>query len=542
MNYFIKHIITALFVLLGFSLNAQTVQYFNKVYSLSDTDTLNTVFSKTIFFNNNYIVTGSEIDQNGLIEYAYFFDSLGVLQNKIVLDNSDNLNTIYTENDLILNSENHFLSIFSYALDTTSNGYLNYDIRLIKFTDEGEILWFNSYGGTDGESPFQIIETSDGGYLITGFSRDVLADDWFRFYALKLDKEGNEQWQKNFGEPHWHAKSFSVIETQSGKFLISGWVILEGLLQEQMFVKLDNEGNLIWQRIFGNEYSDCASTLVALNDSVIWQFGCVRDANNFYFQSAHINEELEVYKDTTYLLPFENGYTLAYSFPQILPSGAAVTTSIFYNENNKWQPSILKINKDLEIEWLNIYSLNDNESCLLRGLDVTPDGGFILAGMQWTGNKDGWLLKVDSLGNTCSYLDCDSISTIPLTENDILATIELENQFPDTVSYSDPIIKIVKDSIDMSNGILSNSENHFLNLYPNPAKNRLSINYRLPPYAGDQTLLVFYNTEGKMVRVENLSAYSNEYLINLHHWAKGVYLYKVHLYDQILFEGKLVVE
>ena len=178
----------------------------------------------------------------------------------------------------------------------------------------------------------------------------------------------------------------------------------------------------------------------------------------------------------------------------------------------------------------------------MRGLDVTPDGGFILAGMQWTGDQDGWLLKVDSLGNTCSYLGCDSIATIPLTENDILANIELENQFPDTVSYSDPIIKIVKDSIDMSNGILSNSENHFLNLYPNPAKNRLSINYRLPPYVGDQALLVFYNTEGKMVRVENLSAYSNEYLINLHHWAKGVYLYKVHLYDQILFEGKLVVE
>ena len=529
-----------MFVLISFGLNAQTVQYFNKVFSLANNDTLNTVFSKTIYLNDKYIVTGSEIDQNGLIEYAYFFDTLGVMQNKIVLDDSDNLNAIYTENDLILNSENHFLSVFSYALDTMSNNHLNYDIRLIKFTEEGEILWFKSYGGTNGESPTQIIETSDGGYLITGFSRNVLADDWFRYNVIKLDKDGNEQWQRNFGEPHWHAKSGSAIETQSGHFLIAGWVLLEGLMQEKMFIKLDQEGNLIWQRIFGNEYADCGSQLVELNDSVIWQFSCLRDTT-YRSYMALINEDLEIIKDTAYFLPYDKFFGVQ-SLPVILDDGSAVSSGTFINEYGNWQPYLIKFNTNLGIEWLHSFSLKDEERCVLNSIDKTPDGGFILAGMQWTGDQDGWLLKVDSLGKTCSYLDCDSIATIPLTENDILQTIEIEAQFPDTISNNDPITKIVRDSIDVPNGILSNSDKHYLNLYPNPAKNRLSISYRLPPYAGNQALLVFYNTEGKMIRIENLTAYSNEYIINLHHWAKGIYIYKVHLHNQVLFEGKLVVE
>jgi len=540
LKFIIKYIINALFVLLGFNLNAQIVQYFNKVFSIVENDSVGLVFSSVITSDSTYIVTGSQIDHNGLKVCAYIIDESGSLKNKYLLDSTEHLRTIYSESSLIKNSDNQYLYIYNYALDTMSIGLLNYDIRLVKFTAEGEVLWFKSYGDDNRESPIQIIETSDGGYLITGFSRDEIADDWYRYYVLKLDKDGNEKWQRNFGEPHWHAKSGSAIETQSGHFLIAGWVVLEGLVQEKMFVKLDQDGNLIWQRIFGNEYSDCGSRLVSLNDSVIWQFSCVRDDDNFYFYNAHINEELEIYKDTTYLLPFPGTYTSAYSFPKILPSGASVTTSIFYNENTKWQPSILKINKDLEIEWLNIYSLNDNEGCLLRGLDVTPDGGFILAGMQWTGDQDGWLVKVDSMGNTCSYLDCDSVSTKVVDINEILGGIELDNQFPDTVVQDHSITKIL-DSIDVNNGILTNNDSHFLNLYPNPAKSRLTINYRLPLYAGNNALLVFYNAEGKMVRIENLSATSSEYIINLHHWTKGIYFYKVHLFNEVLFEGKLGV-
>ena len=540
MKFIIKYIITALFVIISFGLNAQTVQYFNKVFSIVENDSIGAVFSAAISSDSIYIVTGREIDDNGLKVYAYAFDESSSLINRFLLDSTEHLRTIYSESFLIKNSDKQYIYIYSYALDTLENGWLNYDIRLVKFTEEGEILWFKSYGGSDGEDPTQIIETSDGGYLITGFSRDEIADDWFRYYFLKLDKDGNEEWQRNFGYPHWHAKTTSTVETKSGHFLSGGWVILEGLIQEKMFVKLDQEGNLIWQRIFGNEYHDCGSTLVELNDSVIWQFSCLRDTT-YRSYMALINEDLEIIKDTAYFLPYDEFFGVQ-SLPVILDDGSAVSSGTFINEYGNWQPYLIKFNTNLGIEWLHSFSLKDEEDCVLNSIDKTSDGGFILAGMQWTGDQDGWLLKVDSLGNTCSYLDCDSIATTPLTENDILETIDLEAQFPDTISNSDPITKIVRDSIDVPNGILSNSDKHYLNLYPNPTKNRLSISYHLPPYAGDQALLVFYNTEGKMVRIENLATYSNEYLINLHHWAKGIYLYKVHLFDEVLFEGKLVVE
>ena len=540
MKPIIKYSITALFVLIGFSLNAQTVQFFNKVYSLGLPDTVYITFSSVISHNDQYVTFGTRTDANKKEVVAFKMDSIGNIVDKVILDDRQNLNTIYTDRDMIRNSEGDFVCFFSYALDTMSDGWLNYDIHLVKFKEDGEILWLKTYGGTDDESPQQIIETSDGGYLITGFSRDELNDDWFRYYVLKLDKDGNEQWQRNFGEPHWHAKSGSAVETQSGHFLIAGWVLLEGLKQEKMFIKLDQSGNVVWERIFGNEYSDCGSRLVALNDSVIYEFSCIRDTT-YRSYIALINEELDIYSDTAYFLPYDKFYGMQ-SLPIILENGSVVSSGTFVNEYGNWQPYLIKFNRNLEIEWLHSFSLKDQENCILNSIDTTPDGGFILAGMQWSGNKDGWLLKVDSLGRTCSYLDCDSIATIPVGVQEVLAGIDLGSQFPDTLVNAAAITKIERDSLELPNGILSNTDSHYLNLYPNPAKNRLSLNYRLPPYAGDHALLVFYNTEGKMIRIENLSSFSTEYAINLHYWARGLYVYKVHLYDQVLFEGKLVVE
>jgi len=111
LNYFIKYIITALFVLIGFSLNAQTVQYFNKVFSIVENDSVGAVFSNVITLDSTYLVTGREINENGLKIYAYTFDESGTLVNKFLLDSTKHLRTIYTERCLIQNSDNNYIYI-----------------------------------------------------------------------------------------------------------------------------------------------------------------------------------------------------------------------------------------------------------------------------------------------------------------------------------------------------------------------------------------------------------------------------------------------
>ena len=81
MKFIIKHTITALFVLLGFNLNAQTVQYFNKVFSIVENDSIGLVFSSVVTSDSTYIVTGSEIDDNGLKVYAYIIDKGFLIKN-----------------------------------------------------------------------------------------------------------------------------------------------------------------------------------------------------------------------------------------------------------------------------------------------------------------------------------------------------------------------------------------------------------------------------------------------------------------------------
>jgi hypothetical protein len=102
------------------------------------------------------------------------------------------------------------------------------DYWLIKLNLNGDIIWSKTYGGSGDDVGEKVIQTNDGGFVIVGYSRsndgDASNNEGFHDnWILKLDNSGNILWEKSFGfAGHDHA--YSIIQTKDGGFFMTGFL------------------------------------------------------------------------------------------------------------------------------------------------------------------------------------------------------------------------------------------------------------------------------------------------------------------------------
>src|SRR5690606_26734764 len=85
-----------------------------------------------------------------------------------------------------------------------SESFGSYDYWIIKLNATGEMEWEKSFGGSGLDSASSICETAEGGYIIAGRSNSTnghITDNQgnYDYWVVKLDDSGNMQWQKSLG-------------------------------------------------------------------------------------------------------------------------------------------------------------------------------------------------------------------------------------------------------------------------------------------------------------------------------------------------------
>ncbi|MBL7890805.1 MAG: T9SS type A sorting domain-containing protein [Bacteroidia bacterium] len=103
---------------------------------------------------------------------------------------------------------------------TYSFGNGNEDYYIVKTDSNGDTLWTRIYGGSKQDIARSIIETSDGGYLVTGVTQsfgDTLGD----FYTVKMDLNGDSLWTNKFGGVQADM-AYDVLESINGYYIICG--------------------------------------------------------------------------------------------------------------------------------------------------------------------------------------------------------------------------------------------------------------------------------------------------------------------------------
>lgn len=160
-----------------------------------------------------------------------------------------------------------------------------YDYWVVKIDNIGTIQWQKTLGGEQNEEAKSIQQTNDGGYIVTGFSGsndgDVTGHHGSEgsndFWVVKLNNIGNIQWEKSLGGTE-HDNAESILQTSDGGYIVGGnSASNDGNVTghhgntweftDAWLVKLDNSGEIQWQQSFGGSISDRASSVIITNDN-----------------------------------------------------------------------------------------------------------------------------------------------------------------------------------------------------------------------------------------------------------------------------------
>jgi len=98
-------------------------------------------------------------------------------------------------------------------------------------------------GGPASEEDSSLIQTSDGGYAIAGYTNSFGAGEW-DVYVVKLNADGNLQWTKTISAKNEDLGKLSLIQTSDGGYAIAGHTESFGAGGDDVYVvKLDKNGH-----------------------------------------------------------------------------------------------------------------------------------------------------------------------------------------------------------------------------------------------------------------------------------------------------------
>jgi len=131
-----------------------------------------------------------------------------------------------------------------YVLAGISRTEVSADFLLIKTDKNGAWEWTRTYEGGYHAGAYSVIKTVDGGYAIAGYSHYLVGAAGTEFLLVKTDTQGFLQWRQTYGgsDTDW---AYAVVETSDGGFALAGYTKSFGAGGHDFWlVKTDEFGNI----------------------------------------------------------------------------------------------------------------------------------------------------------------------------------------------------------------------------------------------------------------------------------------------------------
>ena len=277
---------------------------------------------------------------------------------------------------------------------TESYGAGYNDIWLIKTDANGNEIWNQTHGGNGQDNGYSIKQTIDGGYIVAGTTSSWGAgssDIWL----LKTDENGDHIWNQTFGNS-LQGGGYSVLETEDGGYAVVGTIENIDTDYDIFVVRTDENGNEIWNQTFGGEGSDSGTSIIQANDG-----GFVIIGRTFLpgYQAGGQNIWLiktdedgnEIWNQTFGGIESEDGQSII----KANDGGYIIlgnTSSYGAGESDVW---LIKTDEDGNEIWNQAFGGEANDTG--KSIQQTGENEFVILGhtsSYGAGNSDIWLFKV----------------------------------------------------------------------------------------------------------------------------------------------------
>ncbi|MBL7914794.1 MAG: T9SS type A sorting domain-containing protein [Bacteroidia bacterium] len=322
--------------------------------------------------------------------------------------------------------------------DKTENSKGGNDYWIVKTDRLGNIKWQNSIGGSDADILFSLQQTTDGGYILGGYSKSNISGDktensngdW-DYWVVKTDSLGNIEWQNTIGG-NSEEVLLSLRQTNDGGYILGGWSDsnISGDKTENSngswdywIVKTDNLGNIEWQNTIGGSSYDYLYSVQQTTDGGYILGG--------YSNSSISGDKTEnslggggdywiIKTDSLGIIEWQNtiggsGIDRLFSLQQTSDGGyilggysnSNISGDKTENSNGSVDYWIVKTDSLGTIEWQNTIGGSSFDG--LNSIQQTADGGYMLGGFSDSnisgdksensnGWEDFWIVKTDNLG------------------------------------------------------------------------------------------------------------------------------------------------
>jgi len=284
---------------------------------------------------------------------------------------------------------------YNYAHTYTYGGD---DFAIYKLDSNGNKQWFKHYGGTGEDVASSIQQTSDGGYIVAGYTKSYTYGG--RDFAIyKLNSSGNKVWFKHYGGTQ-DELAYSIQQTSDGSYIVAGRTdtYTHGGYDFAIY-KLNSSGNKVWFKHYGGTEGDYAESIQQTSDG---GYIVVGTTNSYSYGSR----DFAIYKlnssGNKIWFKHYGGTDSDYgdSVQQTSDGGyivAGYTGSFTYGG---YDFAIYKLNSSGNKVWFKHYGGTNHD--VGESIQQTTDGGYVVAGYSNSftyGNKDFAIYKLDSSGN-----------------------------------------------------------------------------------------------------------------------------------------------
>lgn len=147
----------------------------------------------------------------------------------------------------------------------------------IKLDASGTTQWTKYFGGNLTEVPFDTIQTTDGGYIIVGYSDSTDVDisnnkGLDDFWIIKISATGTLVWEKSYGGSGID-EAHSIVSSSDGNYMIVGNTFsTDGDVSQNQghsdiwLIEIDATGNLLWEKTYGGSGFDTAHAISKTED------------------------------------------------------------------------------------------------------------------------------------------------------------------------------------------------------------------------------------------------------------------------------------